>query len=263
MSAFCHRLCTIHAVRHRRETGTVGFGHLYQHRYHSFAIESERQYYAVMRYVEANAARSGLVALAEHWRWSSLAERCGPDRGLLAPGPLDLPKGWAALVNEGLPPDVLAETRARFHRTRPYDLRLLTPRYRKNCIKIRVIVPGPNGSLSRQILHPLRIRRQKRAREDLIGARDTGRARRLGDLRDAALEAPRIHVADPDPGTLRVTHLHLQRAGQPRPVHCLVHRRFTLRDRLNRGVEIRHRVAQPAIERADDRPHVLRPLARQ
>ena len=43
VAAFCHRLCTIHAIRHRRETGTVGFGHLYQHRYHSFAIESERQ----------------------------------------------------------------------------------------------------------------------------------------------------------------------------------------------------------------------------
>ena len=135
VAAFCHRLCTIHAIRHRRETGTVGFGHLYQHRYHSFAIESERQYYAVMRYVEANAARSGLVALAEHWRWSNLAERCGPDRGLLAPGPLDLPKGWAALVNESLPPDVLAETRARLHRTRPYDLRLLTPRYARTASK--------------------------------------------------------------------------------------------------------------------------------
>ena len=135
VSAFCHRLCTTHAVRHRRESGTIGFGHLYQHRYHSFAIESERQYYAVMRYVEANAARSGLVALAEHWRWSSLAERCGPNRGLLAPGPLELPKGWAALVNEHLPPDVLAQTRARFHRTRPEDMRLLTPRYARTASK--------------------------------------------------------------------------------------------------------------------------------
>ena len=58
VTAFCHRLCTIHAIRHRRETGTIGNGHLYQDRYHSFAIESERQYYAVMRYVEANGARS-------------------------------------------------------------------------------------------------------------------------------------------------------------------------------------------------------------
>ena len=135
VSAFCHRLCTRHAVRLRRETGTVGHGHLYQGRYHSFAIESDRQYFAVMRYVEANAARSGLVARAEDWRWSSLAERCGVDRGLLSPGPLPLPAGWLALVNESLPPDVLAETRARFHRTRPYDLRRLTPRYARTASK--------------------------------------------------------------------------------------------------------------------------------
>jgi putative transposase len=135
VAAFCHRLCTVHAIRHRRKTGTIGNGHLYQARYHSFAIESERQYYAVMRYVEANGARSGLVGRAEDWRWSSLAERGGSDRGLLAPGPLHLPDGWADLVNESLPPDVLTETRARFHRTRPYDLRLLRTRYARTASK--------------------------------------------------------------------------------------------------------------------------------
>ena len=135
VAAFCHRLSTIHAIRHRRETGTVGHGHLYQDRYHSFAIESERQYFAVMRYVEANGARSGLVGRAEDWPWSSLAERCGTDRGLLAPGPLALPERWAALVNERLPDDVLAETRARFHQTRPIDLRRLTPRYARTASK--------------------------------------------------------------------------------------------------------------------------------
>jgi hypothetical protein len=82
-----------------------------------------------MRYVEANATRSGLVGRAEGWRWSSLAERCGADHGLLSPGPLPLPEGWVSLVNESLPPEMLAETRARFHRTRPYDLRRITPRY--------------------------------------------------------------------------------------------------------------------------------------
>jgi putative transposase len=135
VAAFCHRLGTIHAIRHRRDTDTVGYGHLYQHRYHSFAIESERQYFAVMRYVEANAVRSGLVARAEDWPWSSLAERSGPDRGLLSRGPLSLPEGWAALVNESLPTEVLAETRARLHRTRPYDLRRVTPRYARTASK--------------------------------------------------------------------------------------------------------------------------------
>ncbi len=135
VSAFCHRLCTMHAIRHRRDTGTIGYGHLYQHRYHSFAVESERQYFAVMRYVEANAARSGLVGQAEHWRWSSLVERCGVERGLLSPGPLPLPDEWPALVNQSLPPDMLEETRARFHRTRPYDLRRVPARCAKTASK--------------------------------------------------------------------------------------------------------------------------------
>jgi putative transposase len=129
ISAFCHRLCSVHAIRHRRDTDTVGHGHLYQHRYHSFAIESERQYFTVMRYVEANAVRARLVPEAHLWRWSSLAERGGVDRGLLAPGPLPLPDDWVDLVNESLSPDVLAETRARFHRTRPRGLRVIKPTY--------------------------------------------------------------------------------------------------------------------------------------
>jgi putative transposase len=127
--AFCHRLCTVHAIRHRRDTGTVGHGHLYQHRYHSCAIESERQYFAVLRYVEANAMRAGLVPEAQLWRWSSLAERGGLHRDLLSPGPVPLPSQWASLVNEPLPLDVLEETRARLRRTRPYDLRVIRPRY--------------------------------------------------------------------------------------------------------------------------------------
>ncbi|MGE0464713.1 MAG: transposase [Vicinamibacterales bacterium] len=125
VSAFCHRLCTVHALRHRRDTQTLGHGHLYQHRYHSFAVESERQYYLVMRYVEANPVRAGLVDQAQLWKWSSLAEREGCERGLLHPGPLPLPSGWAALVNEALPRETLDETRARLQRTKPYDLRVL------------------------------------------------------------------------------------------------------------------------------------------
>jgi len=135
VSAFCHRLCSVHALRHRRDTGTMGQGHLYQDRYHSFAIESERQYYAVMRYVEANAVRAGLAPEANLWRWSSLADRCGLNRGLLSPGPVPLPEGWVAAVNSPLPPEILAETRARFHRTRPYDLRVIRPTYAKPASK--------------------------------------------------------------------------------------------------------------------------------
>lgn len=126
VSAFCHRLCTIHSIRHRRKTNTIGHGHLYQGRYHSVVVESARQYYQVMRYVEANALRAGLVDRAQAWRWSSLADRTGADRGLLDAGPLPLPPGWADLVNQSLPQEVLEETRDLLRGTRRRNRRLLT-----------------------------------------------------------------------------------------------------------------------------------------
>lgn len=122
--SFCHWVTTVHAIRHRRDTRSIGHGHLYQDRYHSFAIESESRYYQVIRYIEANPVRAGLASLAEDWPWSSLTERTRRHRRLLDPGPLPLPQGWTATVNESLPADVLEDLRARCRRTKPYDLRL-------------------------------------------------------------------------------------------------------------------------------------------
>lgn len=118
VSAYLHRLCTSHSIRRRKATGTVGEGHIYQSRYHSFGVVSESQYFNVLRYVEGNALRSGLVGDARQWRWSSLAEREGRYRGLLAKGPLPLPPEWATLVNEGLSPRILVETRESLKRPR-------------------------------------------------------------------------------------------------------------------------------------------------
>lgn len=133
VSAFLHRLCTSHSIRRRKATGTVGEGHIYQSRYHSFAVVSERQYFNVLRYVEGNALRSGLVADARQWRWSSLAEREGRSRGLLDNGPLPLPPDWATLVNEGLPLPFLMETRDSVKRTRP---RVVRPAVQRRRIRV-------------------------------------------------------------------------------------------------------------------------------
>jgi putative transposase len=133
VSAFLHRLCTSHSIRRRKATGTVGDGHIYQSRYHSFAVVSERQYFNVLRYVEGNALRSGLVDDARHWKWSSLAEREGRYRGLLDNGPLPLPPDWAMLVNEGLTPQTLVETRDSFKRTRS---RVVRPAVRRGPIRV-------------------------------------------------------------------------------------------------------------------------------
>jgi putative transposase len=111
VSAFLHRLTTTHAKRWRQRTGTVGLGHVYQDRFKTSKIFSERYYFNCLRYVEQNAWQAGLVHSAKDWRWSSLAERLGNGRRILAPDPLGLPSGWAELVGQPLPELEAAEIR--------------------------------------------------------------------------------------------------------------------------------------------------------
>lgn len=114
---FIHRLCTTHSIKSRRESGTIGEGHIYQGRYHSFIIESETYYFRAMRYVEANPLRSGLVPSARDWQWSSLVERLGRRRSLVDDGPFALPPDWPDLVDENLPYDFVSDIRKRTGRS--------------------------------------------------------------------------------------------------------------------------------------------------
>jgi len=75
LSKFMHWITTTHARRWHRYRRTVGHGPVYKGRFLSVPIESEAQLVRVCRYVERNALRAGLVRRAEHWAWSSLAER--------------------------------------------------------------------------------------------------------------------------------------------------------------------------------------------
>jgi putative transposase len=53
----------------------VGYGHVYQSRYKSLPVESDRPFLTLVRYVERNALRAGLVDRAEDWPWSSVHVR--------------------------------------------------------------------------------------------------------------------------------------------------------------------------------------------
>ena len=106
------RLVTLtHTQRRHAHRGTAGTGHLYQGRFKSFVVQSDRHFLAVARYVEANALSAGLVDRAEDWRWGSRwhAQR---DHADTAPEihawPLAEPADWVAYVNQ-LPPS--GETR--------------------------------------------------------------------------------------------------------------------------------------------------------
>jgi putative transposase len=84
----------------QRRHGTTGTGHIYQGRYKNVPIASERHFFNVCRYVEANAFAAGLVDRAEQWEWSSLT-REGPaeDVNLLSPWPVGRPRDWLDQVN--------------------------------------------------------------------------------------------------------------------------------------------------------------------
>ena len=112
-SRFLHRLTGAHAARIRSQTATTGEGHIYQDRFHGFLIDGEQRYLRLMRYVEANPVRAGLVERAEDWKWSSLSERREPRRGLLDNGPVPLPTDWVEIVNVALPASDLEELRAK------------------------------------------------------------------------------------------------------------------------------------------------------
>ena len=57
----------------------------------------------MLRYIEANPLRAGMVRLARAWPWSSLAVRRGAESFLaLTNGPVELPASWESLVQQPL-----------------------------------------------------------------------------------------------------------------------------------------------------------------
>ena len=119
ISAYLHWVTTLHSLQYRRSNGAVGYGHVYQDRFHCFPIETTAYYFQAMRYIEANALRSGLVIRAEDWPWSSAFER-SHGQNLTVPGPLPLPTDWLTFVNQRPEIDELTNLRTSVGTDRPY-----------------------------------------------------------------------------------------------------------------------------------------------
>ena len=103
LAAFMQQLTTKHVRRWQLHRQQVGYGHVYQSRYKSFPVEKEEYFYQLVRYVERNALRAGLVERAESWKWSSLWRRTSgtpEDKQLLSEWPVPYPRSWCRLVNE-------------------------------------------------------------------------------------------------------------------------------------------------------------------
>ena len=107
-------LTSTHAHQVRARTDTIGEGHIYQDRYKSLLIEDDRYFLTVLKYIERNAVRAGLVATAQDWRWGSAYHRIRgtvEERRLLAELPVDLPRDYTTWINTPEPAEELSKLR--------------------------------------------------------------------------------------------------------------------------------------------------------
>jgi putative transposase len=110
-------LLTSHVRRHHRRHGTSG--HVWQGRFKAFPIQRDEHLLTVLRYVERNPVRAGLVERAERWRWSS-AWRGRPASVVSpSPSPVDKPLNWLQRVNRPETDAELATVRTSVNRGAP------------------------------------------------------------------------------------------------------------------------------------------------
>jgi putative transposase len=123
VSDFFRWLTMTHAQRWHAQHRTAGSGHVYQGRFKSFPIAADEHLLAVLRYVERNPLRAGLVDRAEAWRWGSLYRRgqgAAGESGWLADPPVPLGRLWVEHVNRAVGERELAGIHRSVARGQPY-----------------------------------------------------------------------------------------------------------------------------------------------
>jgi len=138
LSEFMRWLTVTHTQRWHAARRTAGSGHVYQGRFKSFPAQRRRlgpgerargmleggdPVLSVLRYVERNPVRAGLVTRAAWWRWSSLHQRravAGEGLPPLTDPPGGLPGDWERLVNRPHSERELAALRRCIRRGRPF-----------------------------------------------------------------------------------------------------------------------------------------------
>lgn len=111
-------LMTSHVRRYHRHYKTSG--HIWQGRFKSFVVEVDAYLLTLLRYVEGNPVRAGLVATAKDWPWSSHQERTGGNSCLVDEPPLKLPENWDKYVTEPLTEKELENIRRCVARQAPF-----------------------------------------------------------------------------------------------------------------------------------------------
>jgi putative transposase len=111
-------LMTSHVRRYHRHYHSSG--HVWQGRFKAFPIQEDDHLRAVLRYVERNPLRAGLVARAEDWPWSSLHPAPVAAPSWLDPGPAPRGQGWVEEVNRIADDGELARLRRSVDRGAPF-----------------------------------------------------------------------------------------------------------------------------------------------
>ncbi len=98
LSAAMHWICSSY-VRYYNKRYSVS-GHLWQGRYKSFVVQQDSYLLTLLKYVEANPLRAGIVDDATIYKYGSAYERVyQPKIPLLDAPAIELPDDWRVFVN--------------------------------------------------------------------------------------------------------------------------------------------------------------------
>jgi putative transposase len=119
LSRWMHWLLTTHVRRYERHYHTSG--HIWQGRFKAFPVQEDDHLRVLLRYIERNPLRAGLVERAEDWPWSSLHQSPSSVGALirLDPGPAPRGTDWIEAVNAPMFESDVALVRESIRRDRP------------------------------------------------------------------------------------------------------------------------------------------------
>jgi putative transposase len=117
LSNYMGWLLTAHVRRYHQHYHSSG--HVWQGRFRAFAIQEDDHLLTVLRYIERNPVRAGLVARAQDWLWSSAAPPA-PGAPPLVAGPVPRPAAWLEHVNQPQTEAEVERLRLSVQRNRPF-----------------------------------------------------------------------------------------------------------------------------------------------
>ena len=119
LSKWMQWLMTIHVRRYHQVYSTNG--HVWHGRFKSFIVQQDDHLLTLMKYVESNPLRWGLVHSSREWKWSSYVETIeNKSKEIEHLSTLSLPDDWGTYVDAPLTEEELERLRQSVNRQSPY-----------------------------------------------------------------------------------------------------------------------------------------------